>query len=76
MIPVSAFLATRFSTKWLSFSAYFLLNIGLLMTTFAPTSNWYIFPIGRVIQACAVGISMPLMQVVMVHVFPPEQRGG
>lgn len=76
MIPVSAFLATRFSTKWLFVSAYAVLLIGLLFTTFAPTSSWFIFLVGRIIQAIAVGITMPLMQVVMVNVFPPEQRGA
>lgn len=76
MIPVSAFLATRFSTKWFYFSAYVILVVGLLMTTLAPTSNWNIFLVGRIIQACAVGITMPLIQVVMVNVFPAEQRGA
>ncbi|EFQ56208.1 MDR family MFS transporter [Streptococcus downei] len=76
MIPVSAYLATRFSTKWLYFSAYVILVVGLLMTTLAPTSNWNIFLAGRIIQACSVGITMPLIQVVMVNVFPAEQRGA
>ncbi len=76
MIPVSAYLATRFSTKWLYFSAYVILVVGLLMTTLAPISNWNIFLAGRIIQACAVGITMPLIQVVMVNVFPVEQRGA
>lgn len=38
MIPVSAYLATRFSTKWLYVTSYVVLLIGLLMTTLAPTS--------------------------------------
>ncbi|WP_159561566.1 MDR family MFS transporter [Streptococcus halichoeri] len=76
MIPVSAYLTTRFSTKWLYVSAYAILIAGLLMTTFAPRDNWNIFLIGRIIQACAVGITMPLMQVVMVNIFPAEQRGA
>lgn len=76
MIPVSAFLATRFSTKWLYFVSYAFLITGLLLDTFAPTSNWTIFLIGRIIQACAVGVTMPLMQVVIVNIFPAEQRGA
>ncbi|MFS1663753.1 MDR family MFS transporter [Streptococcus sp. zg-JUN1979] len=76
MIPVSAFLATRFSTKKLYISAYSLIILGLLITTFTPTSNWSIFLFGRIIQACGVGITMPLMQVVMVNVFPAEERGA
>lgn len=76
MIPVSAFLATRFSTKWLYFLAYGVLVSGLLIDIFAPTTNWTIFLIGRIIQACAVGVTMPLMQVVIVNIFPAEQRGA
>ncbi|MGT2888018.1 multidrug efflux MFS transporter [Streptococcus didelphis] len=76
MIPVSAYLTTKFSTKWLFVSAYGILIIGLLMSTLAPTSNWFLFLLGRIIQACAVGITMPLMQVVMINIFPAEQRGA
>lgn len=76
MIPVSAYLATKFSTKWLFTVAYALLTTGLLIDSFAPTSNWTIFLFGRIIQASAVGITMPLMQVVMVNIFPPEKRGA
>ncbi len=76
MIPVSAYLATRFSTKWLYVSAYAILVIGLLITALAPTSNWTLFLFGRIVQAIAVGITMPLMQVVMVNIFPAEQRGA
>lgn len=76
MIPVSAFLATRFSTKWLYFISYGVLVSGLLLDILAPTSNWTFFLIGRIIQACAVGVTMPLMQVVIVNIFPAEQRGA
>ena len=43
MIPFSAFLATRFSTKWLYIWAYSLLIIGLLMTTLAKTLQMSLF---------------------------------
>ncbi|EFR44905.1 MDR family MFS transporter [Streptococcus pseudoporcinus] len=76
MIPVSAYLATRFSTKWLYVSAYAILVVGLVITALAPTSNWTLFLVGRIIQAVAVGITMPLMQVVMVNIYPAEQRGA
>lgn len=76
MIPVSAYLTTRFSTKWLYVTAYAILITGLLITALAPTDNWALFLFGRIIQASAVGITMPLMQVVMVNIFPAEQRGA
>jgi len=76
MIPVSAFLATKFSTKWLYFIAYALLLIGLAVTAFTPEDNWTLFIIGRIIQACSVGITLPLMQIVLVHIFPMEKSGA
>ncbi|WP_172355822.1 MDR family MFS transporter [Lactococcus insecticola] len=75
MVPVSAYLTTKFSTKWLYVVAYALLFIGMFTASVAPTSNWTVFLAGRIIQAIAVGITMPLMQVVMVNIFPAEERG-
>ncbi|MDR2833507.1 MAG: multidrug efflux MFS transporter [Streptococcaceae bacterium] len=76
MIPVSAYLATKFSTKRLYLVAYLLLFAGMFLAYTAPTSNYNIFIIGRMLQAVAVGITMPLMQVVMVNVFPPQKMGA
>lgn len=76
MIPVSAFFATKFSTKWLYFTAYALLLIGLLVTALTPENNWTLFIVGRIIQACSVGITLPLMQIVLVHIFPMNKSGA
>ncbi|MCL2676535.1 MAG: multidrug efflux MFS transporter [Streptococcaceae bacterium] len=76
MIPVSAYLATKFPTRWLYIIAYAVMLAGLFTAFSAPTSNWWIFIIGRILQAIAVGISMPLMQVVMVNMFSPKQMGA
>lgn len=75
MIPVSAYLTTKFSTKWLFFAAYVLMFAGTLVAFSAPTSSWGIFLAGRVLQAAGVGISMPLFQVVIVNIFPPDKIG-
>ncbi|CAM3035559.1 DHA2 family efflux MFS transporter permease subunit [Lactococcus hircilactis] len=76
MIPISAYLATKFSTKWLHFAAYGLLLFGTLVIMIAPTSNYYIFILGRIIEAVAVGLSIPLLQSVFITIFPPEKRGS
>ncbi|MDR2660441.1 MAG: multidrug efflux MFS transporter [Lactobacillaceae bacterium] len=76
MVPVSAYLATKFSTKWLYVVAYVILFGSMIMAYTAPTTNWTWFLFSRVMQAIAVGITMPLMQVVMVYLFPPENRGA
>lgn len=77
MMPVSAFLSTRIPTKVLYITAYLLLFIGMTITSLTPADHdmWWMFLGGRIIATIAVGISMPLMQVVMVNIFPAEARG-
>ncbi|WEV44959.1 MDR family MFS transporter [Streptococcaceae bacterium ESL0687] len=76
MVPLSAFLATKVSTKWLHIFAYATLLIGILATALTPenSSSWWIFIIGRVLAAIAVGIMMPLMQIVILNMFAPKER--
>ncbi|GAK30479.1 major facilitator superfamily transporter [Weissella oryzae SG25] len=78
MVPVSAFLVTRISSKWLYWIAYTLLFIGMAVSAFTPARKdmWFMFLIGRMLAAVAVGITMPLMQVIMVNIFPAEERGA
>ncbi len=73
MIPVTAFLIQRFSTRSLFFAAMGLFSIGTLLAMLAPT-----FPVllaGRVIQAAGGGIIMPLMQTILFAIFPMDKRG-
>ncbi|MDO4903606.1 MAG: MDR family MFS transporter [Limosilactobacillus sp.] len=74
MIPVSAYLTGRFNTKTLYLVAMSIFEVGTVMAWFAPS-----FPVilaGRLIQAVGVGINMPLMQTIMLSIFPPEKRGA
>lgn len=77
MVPISAYLATRFSTKWLHVIAYGALLVGLILTAISPSnsSSWIIFLSGRIITAVAVGMMMPLMQIIVINMFPPNKRG-
>ena len=78
MVPVSAYLATRFSTKWLHVSAYTLLLIGVLTSMLTPekSSYWWIFVLGRIIAGIAVGIMLPLLQIVILNMYEPNERAG
>ena len=78
MMPVSAFLSTRIKSKTLYIIAYALLVTGMAMTAFSPAKAdmWWVFLAGRIVTAIAVGITMPLMQVVMINIYPVEQRGA
>lgn len=76
MVPISAFLANRFSTKWLHVVAYVLLFVGVLMSTFTPqdADYWWLFVAGRIVAAIAVGIILPLMQIVILNMYEPKER--
>jgi len=75
MIPISAWLSTRFNTKWLYIVAMTIFFVGTLVAYTAPTSSFGILLTGRLLQGVGVGVTMPLLQTIMLSVFPPEKRG-
>lgn len=74
MIPISAWLINKFSSKRLYLTAMTIFLIGTITCFIAP--NFSTLLIGRLIQAAGVGISMPLLQNIMLSIFPPEKRGS
>ena len=74
MIPVSAYLATKVPTRWLYISAMSIFGVGTLVAFIA--GNFGTLLTGRLIQAVGVGITMPLLQNIMLSIFPPEKRGA
>ena len=73
MIPITAFLIEKFTTRRLFFTAMGLFALGTLLCAIAPT--YALLIVGRIIQAAGAGIMMPLMQTVLLLVFPIERRG-
>lgn len=73
MIPITAFLIGRFTTRGLFITAMSLFAVGTLICSVAP--NFTILMIGRILQASGAGIIMPLMQTIMFLIFPIEKRG-
>ena len=74
MIPITAFLIERFTTRALFLTAMTIFGLGTLMCAIAPV--FYILMAGRVLQAAGAGIIMPLMQTIMFMIFPIEKRGS
>ncbi|HAM82050.1 DHA2 family efflux MFS transporter permease subunit [Ornithinibacillus bavariensis] len=74
MIPITAFLIERFTTRGLFLTAMGLFAIGTLICAIAP--EFYSLLLGRVLQASGAGIIMPLMQTIMFLIFPIEKRGA
>lgn len=74
MIPVSAYLTSRFNTKSLFIISMIIFEVGTVMAWLAP--HFSVLLAARLIQAVGVGINMPLMQNVMLSIYPPEKRGS
>ncbi|KFI94136.1 putative MFS-type transporter [Bifidobacterium saguini DSM 23967] len=73
MIPITAFLIQRFTTRQLFFYAIGMFLFGTLVCTFAP--GFWVLLLGRILQATGAGILMPLLQTVLFITFPPDKRG-
>lgn len=74
LIPITAFLIERFSSKHLLIAALSIFSVGTLIGAIAPSFS--ILLLARIVQAMGAGIMMPLMQTVMLTLFPPEKRGS
>ncbi|KAA0965945.1 DHA2 family efflux MFS transporter permease subunit [Sporosarcina sp. ANT_H38] len=73
VIPISAYLMGKFSTRQLFLSAIGLFTIGTIVSAFSPSFS--VLLVGRLLQAAAAGVMMPLVQTVIFSLFPPEKRG-
>ncbi len=73
MIPITAFLIERFTTRGLFLTAMSLFAFGSLMCAIAP--SFEVLLAGRVFQAAGAGIIMPLMQTILFLIYPVNKRG-
>lgn len=73
MIPISAFLIERFTTRGLFLTAIGLFGTGTAVAAIAPSFPILLF--GRVIQASGSGIMLPLLMTVLLAIIPVERRG-
>lgn len=73
VIPLSAYLLGRFSTRKLFIIGISLFAIGSLLAAIAPVFG--IILLGRMFQAAATGIVMPMTFTVILLIFPREKRG-
>ncbi|AIQ72352.1 DHA2 family efflux MFS transporter permease subunit [Paenibacillus sp. FSL R5-0876] len=73
LIPISAFLVEKFTTRQLFITAMSLFSLGTLVCGIG--TGFEMIMVGRVIQAVGAGILMPLMNIVFLRIFPLEERG-
>ena len=74
MMSLTAFLITRFPTRRLYLTSLLLFIAGSLLCVVAP--GFEIMMVGRVLQAVGGGSLTSMAQVIVLTIFPPEQRGA
>ncbi|WP_227935287.1 MDR family MFS transporter [Alkalihalobacillus deserti] len=74
MIPISAFLLERFTTRQLFITAMGVFAFGTLVAGVAP--NFEVLLLGRIIQSSGAGVMLPLMITVFLMIFPVNKRGA
>ena len=73
MVPITAFLTDRFTTRRLFLVSMILFTCGTALAAWGPS-----FPVllgGRLVQAAGTGILMPLVMTVLMWTFPVDRRG-
>lgn len=74
MIPISAWLINRFGSKKMYLTAMTTFFVGTVTAALAP--NFQALLAGRIIQGLGVGVTMPLLQTIMLSIFPANKRGA
>lgn len=73
VIPMNAFLLGRFSTRKLFVGSFAMFAVGSCVIAVAPTFAWLI--VGRILQAFATGMVIPMATTLVLLTVPRESRG-
>ncbi|NHM14668.1 MDR family MFS transporter [Xiamenia xianingshaonis] len=73
MIPTTAFLVDRFTTRSLFLVSMAVFTVGSALAAWGP--NFGVLLGGRLVQAVGAGILMPLVMTVLMWTFPVSKRG-
>lgn len=71
MIPLSAFISRRFSSKTIFFFSLMVFLLGSIICYFS--TSLIVLIIGRVLQAIGNGIIMPYVQILLLRIIPEEK---
>jgi len=74
VMPLTAFMMRRFRTRRLYLAAIIIFMAGLVMAMLSQ--NFPVMVAGRVLQGCGNGMLMTMGQVIVLSIYPPEERGG
>jgi EmrB/QacA subfamily drug resistance transporter len=73
IMPLTAFLITKFPTKKLYISGIALFLAGIVLSVF--TNHFGVMMLGRIMQACGNGVLLSTAQVTILTMYPVEKKG-
>lgn len=74
MVLATAFLIRRYPSRPLYLCFMTVFSLGLFLSAMAST--FYVLLMGRILQAIGCGLLMSLTQVIILSVYPTEERGS
>ncbi len=74
IMPLTAFLITRFPTKKLYLTGIICFTAGLCICSVA--SSFSLMMGGRILQACGNGVLTSMAQVILLTIYPAKQQGS
>ncbi len=73
MVPLTAYLTRRFSTRQIVITSMSIFTIGSLMAWVSPTFILVLF--GRMLEAIGTGVMWPVLQITVFSIYPLSRRG-
>ncbi|WP_240541451.1 MDR family MFS transporter [Bifidobacterium santillanense] len=74
MVPLTAFLTRRFSTRQIVIVSMAVFTLGSVCAWLAPSFLMLLF--GRVLEAIGTGVMWPVLQITVFSIFPLSRRGA
>lgn len=73
MVPLTAYLTRRFSTRQIVITSMIVFTIGSLMAWLSPT--FILVLLGRMLEAIGTGVMWPVLQITVFSIYPLSRRG-
>ena len=73
MVPLTAFLTRRFSTRQIVICSMAVFTLGSVLAWLGPNFVWVL--VGRVLEAAGPGVMWPVLQITVFSIYPLSRRG-
>ena len=74
MVPLTAFLTRRFSTRQIVIVSMVVFTLGSVCAWLAP--SFLVLLLGRVLEAIGTGVMWPVLQITVFSIYPLSRRGA